>query len=253
MSPSTREVAGPRPAPLKIHRDSHCIHKPNSSSSSSSITTTTASSSSSSSSSTITTNHNNNNNNNNSNVQNHQHCQPPSTTTTTTTAAPAAAAAPPGDHLHALPKVIHTDARDFMALVQKLTGLDNSSASASAASSHPPPCNGAKEGGDGANGLLPADESPTSSETCIAAGPAVAADVHVGMNCAPLVFEPFATEIPIFGPAGCGGGGGGAEFFCGPRPGGSTDIRRSPRCSPPRPHQCRISAAAARDRRSRRR
>ncbi|GAV66299.1 VQ domain-containing protein [Cephalotus follicularis] len=78
-----REINGPRPSPLKLHKDSHPIHKP-------------ASSSNSASSSSFMS-----------------------------SLAPVALAKkqqPVIIYTHS-PKIIHTKARDFMALVQKLTGL----------------------------------------------------------------------------------------------------------------------------------
>ncbi|CAL9781793.1 unnamed protein product [Musa acuminata subsp. burmannicoides] len=91
MSSVSREINGSRPAPLKIHKDSHLIHKASSSSSSSSSTST-------------------------------------STTTTTTTSSHQQQRHHPVIIYTHSPKVIHTQARDFMALVQKLTGLSRSAA-----------------------------------------------------------------------------------------------------------------------------
>ncbi|PKA54116.1 Protein MKS1 [Apostasia shenzhenica] len=89
MSPSSREVGGVslRPSSLKVHKDSHQIHKLPSS--------------------------------------NPNAISPPPASVSSTTAA---------SHHHQpviiythSPKVIHTQARDFMALVQRLTGLSSSS------------------------------------------------------------------------------------------------------------------------------
>ncbi|CAL9206705.1 unnamed protein product [Musa hybrid cultivar] len=75
MSPSVREINGPRSAPLKIHKDSHLIHKSPSSSAATGARC----------------------------QRNH----------------------PVVIYTHS-PKVIHTQASDFMALVQKLTGRSQS-------------------------------------------------------------------------------------------------------------------------------
>ncbi|XP_010916386.1 uncharacterized protein [Elaeis guineensis] len=180
MSPSSREINGPRPAPLKIHKDSHLIHKQSSSSSSSTTTTTTTSSSSSS-------------------TQRHH---------------------PVIIYTHS-PKIIHTQARDFMALVQKLTGLskstDGNDDAAAANNPTPPPSNIPRKDADTIHGAT--EDSSSSSENCSIAGDVVH---HVGCSSlpsaaaaafSPLGFDPppppnpFLSEIPLFTP----------NSFCSPR------------------------------------
>ncbi|XP_017699730.3 VQ motif-containing protein 8, chloroplastic-like [Phoenix dactylifera] len=188
MSPSSREISGPRPASLKIHKDSHLIHKQSSSSSSSSSSSTTTTTSSSS------THHH------------HQRHHPVIIYT------------------HS-PKIIHTQARDFMALVQKLTGLshstdDNDDAAAAAAANNPPPppSNITRKNADTVHAAT--DDSSSSSENYSIAGDVVH---HVGCSslpCAaamsPLGFDPsppsnpFLSEIPLFTPNS-------SDFFCPPR------------------------------------
>ncbi|THU45947.1 hypothetical protein C4D60_Mb02t23330 [Musa balbisiana] len=88
MSPSAREINGPRSAPLKIHKDSHLIHKPPSSSAATGARC----------------------------QRNH----------------------PVVIYTHS-PKVIHTRASDFMALVQKLTGRSQSPEDDNGTNSSAPP------------------------------------------------------------------------------------------------------------------
>ncbi|XP_026665226.1 VQ motif-containing protein 20-like [Phoenix dactylifera] len=169
MSPSSREINGSRPAPLKIHKDTQLIHKQ-------------------SSSSTATTHH-----------RHH----------------------PVIIYTHS-PKIIHTQARDFMALVQKLTGLsrstdDDDDDSAAAANNPPPapsniPCKDADTIHAANN-----DPSPLSENRSIA-GEVVH---HVGCSplpsapaaMSPLGFDPlpppnpFLSEIPLFTPSS-------SDFFC---------------------------------------
>ncbi|THU69650.1 hypothetical protein C4D60_Mb08t16630 [Musa balbisiana] len=171
MSPVSREINGSRPAPLKIHKDSHLIYK-------------------SSSSSTITSSH----------QQQRHH--------------------PVIIYTHS-PKVIHTQARDFMALVQKLTGLSHSADDDESSSlpPAPPPSNVSRTYKDN---KLPAesvcDESSSSSENGSFGG-----DVHVSCSSltnaggiSPIAFEhvappnPFLSESPLFTPNS-------SDFFCSSR------------------------------------
>ncbi|CAL5399663.1 unnamed protein product [Camellia sinensis] len=87
--PSRREINGPRPSPLRINKDSHSIQKP------------------SSSSYPRTSDHQTHLH---QHQQQHQQQQNPVII-----------------YAHS-PRIIHTQPRDFMALVQKLTGLSSSSA-----------------------------------------------------------------------------------------------------------------------------
>nr|DAD35367.1 TPA_asm: hypothetical protein HUJ06_006007 [Nelumbo nucifera] len=89
-----KEINGPRPSPLKINKDSHFIQKPSSSAHSSSSTSPSSLSAVAATASVK--------------QQHQQQRQPPVIIYT-----------------HS-PKIIHTQARDFMALVQKLTGLSRS-------------------------------------------------------------------------------------------------------------------------------
>ncbi|KAG1334776.1 VQ motif-containing protein 20 [Cocos nucifera] len=179
MSPSSREINGPRPAPIKIHKDSHLIHKQSSSSSSSSTTTTTTSSSSS--------------------TQRHH---------------------PVIIYTHS-PKIIHTQARDFMALVQKLTGLSKStdgnddSSAAAADNTPPPPSNIPRKDADTIHAAT--EDSSSSSENCSTAGDVVhhvcCSSLPSAAALSPLGFDPppppnpFLSEIPLFTP----------NSFCSPR------------------------------------
>ncbi|XP_010926036.1 VQ motif-containing protein 8, chloroplastic-like [Elaeis guineensis] len=168
MSPSSREINGPRPAPLKIHKDSHLIHKQSSSSSSSSSTT-------------------------------HHHRHHPIIIYT-----------------HS-PKIIHTQARDFMALVQKLTGLshstDDDDADTATDNPPPPPSNIPCKDADAMHAAN--DDSSSSSEVVHHVGcpslPSAAATMSpLGFDHPPPPASPFLSEIPLFTPNS-------SEFFCSPR------------------------------------
>ncbi|KQJ97977.1 VQ motif-containing protein 8, chloroplastic [Brachypodium distachyon] len=113
MSPTSPRRAAPA---KKVHRDSHLIHKPSSSSSPPSSSSTTNSSVSSSS----------------PGPGNQQQPRPPPR--------PKQHHPPPQQQQPVIiythsPKVIRTSPRDFMSIVQKLTGLDSASANASPAAS----------------------------------------------------------------------------------------------------------------------
>ncbi|KAG1330628.1 VQ motif-containing protein 8, chloroplastic-like [Cocos nucifera] len=162
MSPSSREINGSRPAPLKIHKDSHLIHKQSSSSS--------------------TTPH------------------------------------PVIIYTHS-PKIIHTQARDFMALVQKLTGLshsadDNDDDDDSTDNPPPPPSNIPCKDADTMDAAN--DDSSSSSENRSIAGcsslPSASAPTMslLGFDQPPPP-NPFLSEIPLFTPNYS------SEFFCSPR------------------------------------
>ncbi|URD72481.1 VQ motif [Musa troglodytarum] len=178
MSPSSREIHGSRPAPLKIHKDSHLIHKASSSSSSSSTTT------------------------NASSQQQQRH-------------------RPVIIYTHS-PKVIHTQAHDFMALVQKLTGLSRSTEddSLSTLPPAPPAANASRLHKDNNRAAVSAsDDSSSSSENSSLGG-----DVHVTCSSltsagaiSPMAFEPllppnpFFSEIPMFTPTS-------EDFICSSMP-----------------------------------
>ncbi|KAJ8510422.1 hypothetical protein OPV22_000856 [Ensete ventricosum] len=171
MSPVSREINGSRPAPLKIHKDSHLIHKASSSSSSSSSTSTS-----------ITTS---------SHQQQRHH--------------------PVIIYTHS-PKVIHTQTRDFMALVQKLTGLSRSAADDDSTSLPPAPSpskTSRKHKDDNRAAASASDDSSSSSENCNSFG----GDVHVTCSSlatagaiSPIYLEhlpplnPFLSEMPLFTP-----------------------------------------------------
>ncbi|CAL9075621.1 unnamed protein product, partial [Musa textilis] len=179
MSPVSREINGSRPAPLKIHKDSHLIHKASSSSSSTSTTTTTTS----------------------SHQQQRHH--------------------PVIIYTHS-PKVIHTHARDFMALVQKLTGLSRSAADDDSSSLPPAPSpskTSRKHKDDNRAAASASDESSSSSENCSSLG----GDVHVSCSSlatvdaiSPISLEqlpplnPFLSEMPLFTPNS-------SDIFCSSR------------------------------------
>ncbi|RWW42283.1 hypothetical protein BHE74_00052187 [Ensete ventricosum] len=181
MSPSSREIHGSRPAPLKIHKDSHLIHKASSSSSSSSTTTNASS----------------------QQQQQQQRHRPVIIYT------------------HS-PKVIHTQAHDFMALVQKLTGLSRSTGDDSSPSlpPAPPAANALRLHKDSNRAAVSAsDDSSSSSENSSLGG-----DVHVTCSSltsagaiSPIAFEPlpppnpFFSEIPMFTPTS-------EDFICSSMP-----------------------------------
>ncbi|KAL6010869.1 hypothetical protein ACLOJK_001311 [Asimina triloba] len=144
-----RELNGPRPTPLKINKDSHSIQKPSSSTSSS----TSASSSLSVAAAAAKQSQS---------QQQQRH--------------------PVIIYTHS-PKIIHTQARDFMALVQKLTGLSRSD---DPAPPHPPESEAGAVTGhdDSASPSVPA----AADENCVA----------------PPVFDPpnpFLSEVPLFTPS----------------------------------------------------
>lgn len=151
MSPSSREINGPRPAPLKIHKDSHQIQKH-----SSSTTTTTSS---------PTSGH-------------HHHQQQRQQQ-------------PVIIYTHS-PKVIHTQARDFMALVQKLTGLHRETDDDEKTEEKPntKPASGTTKAQE------PASEAEASSVS------ALGFEMPSGF---------FSGEMPLFTP------GSADNFYCSPR------------------------------------
>ncbi|OAY31329.1 VQ motif-containing protein 8, chloroplastic [Manihot esculenta] len=170
-------INGLRPSPLKINKESHLIHKLSSSSSSS----TTSNSS------------------------------PPSASVI----APAGAAAgvkqgrnqPVIIYTHS-PKVIHTQARDFMALVQKLTGLSSSKNDETTKATQ----QGKESGGFINNkgltcvGSDDKESSPISTDGNYGGGGA--GDVSPILNPPK---NPCFADIPLFTPNS-------VDFFCSPRP-----------------------------------
>lgn len=177
-----REINGARPSPLKINKDSHLIQKTTSSSSSSS-------SSSSTTSSLITT-----------------------VTATASTTVSKQQRHPVIIYTHS-PKIIHTQARDFMALVQKLTGL--------APSDEPAPPVHQAPAAEGGNPPPPPPPPPapegnndTTSSSAITEEKVVGGDGQVSSTSASPVFDPpnpFFSDVPLFTPNS-------SEFFCSPRP-----------------------------------
>ncbi|KAL5229954.1 hypothetical protein ABZP36_028730 [Zizania latifolia] len=182
MSPTSPRQPGTRhqaisTAPFKLHRGSHLISKQASSSSSSSSTNFSVSSSSG-----LTNN--------------------------------AAAHRPPLRqqqkhpqqqpiiiYTHS-PKVIRTNPRDFMSIVQKLTGLESSAAGSADASSSPPPA--AYNAG---SAVTSQDESSSSTESCANACQTHAVPPQPYMDpqqmpapAPPQLGTHFMPEIPLFTP-----------------------------------------------------
>lgn len=165
-----REINGPRPSPLKLNKESHLIQKPTSSSSSSSSSATS------------------------------------SLLTTATVAVCKQQRHPVIIYTHS-PKIIHTQPRDFMALVQKLTGLAPSDEQAApvqqqkAEGGSPPPPEG--------NNETTTSSAVTEEKVCGGRG-----DAQVSSSLVSPVFDPpnpFFSDIPLFTPNS-------SEFFCSPRP-----------------------------------
>ncbi|KAJ9140747.1 hypothetical protein P3X46_031355 [Hevea brasiliensis] len=155
---------GLRPSPLKINKESHLIHKPSSSSSSSST-----SNSSSSSASVIAS-------------------------VGGEAGAKQRRNQPVIIYTHS-PKVIHTQARDFMALVQKLTGLSSSKIDETAKPT---------QQGQESSGVINNKESSS-----------VTTDGNCGVgNISPILKppkNPCFADIPLFTPNS-------VDFFCSPKP-----------------------------------
>ncbi|OVA01502.1 VQ [Macleaya cordata] len=182
MSPSQihddqqRLINGLRPSPLKINKDSHHIQKSSSSSSSS-----TSGSSSLNGVVTAVSKH-------------HQQQRHPVIIYT-----------------HS-PKVIHTEARDFMALVQKLTGLshseDHQPAQHNSLESKPPPSssernihNNNKNNNVRATGH---DDTTSSSVVTDENCGGIGSDTQVSSSSVSPVMDPisnpYITDIPVFTP-----------------------------------------------------
>ncbi|XP_042500235.1 LOW QUALITY PROTEIN: VQ motif-containing protein 20-like [Macadamia integrifolia] len=121
------------------------------------------------------------------------------------------------------PKIIHTQARDFMALVQKLTGLSRSDDNQPVQPQSSQKENGQSsslEGNNNNNSIRPSagavvhedneSSSVVTDENCGGRG-----DIQVSsFSVSPPVFEspnPFFSDIPLFTPNS-------ADFFCSPRP-----------------------------------
>ncbi|XP_058087916.1 VQ motif-containing protein 20 [Magnolia sinica] len=166
-----REITGQRPTPLKINKDSHLIHKPSSSSSSSS-------SASSSLSNTATA------------AKQQRH--------------------PVIIYTHS-PKIIHTQARDFMALVQKLTGLSHSDEEIPAPAAQGPEVGSAPSEVNNGGRMSGRDDGELSSivtdEIC------GVSDVQISSSVAPAFDppNPFFSEVPFFTPNS-------SDLFCSSRP-----------------------------------
>ncbi|XP_077221409.1 VQ motif-containing protein 8, chloroplastic-like [Tasmannia lanceolata] len=160
---TTREINGHRPSPLKINKESHIIQKTSSSSSSNSITSSVTGASGKPPL-----------------QQQHRH--------------------PVIIYTHS-PKVIHAHARDFMAVVQKLTGLSQSD--------DPPPPVDAGNASLEENNMRITDNAMLASvltdENC---------DLQVSSASMSPMFDPtnsYFSDIPLFTPNS-------SEFFCSTRP-----------------------------------
>lgn len=108
------------------------------------------------------------------------------------------------------PKVIHTQARDFMALVQKLTGLSSSDTDSSSTVQNHAPAQRDQEGVKASR-----DDNESSSvltdEHC---GGGSCGDVPVSSSSVSPIFNtsfnPFLADIPLFTPSS-------SDFFSSPR------------------------------------
>lgn len=191
--PARRVIHGPRPSPLKINKDSHFIHKTSSSSSSSSILDVAPVA---------------------VKQQQPQKRQQPVIIYTYS------------------PKIIHTQPRDFMALVQKLTGQyptegrggggngnGNGNDSASLNQKESRSSRKIMAGGSGGVSRDNDNESSsvlTSDEINGGGGSGGGGDsIKIGNSNSSstlTVSNPFFGDIPLFTP------NGGHDFFCSPRP-----------------------------------
>lgn len=172
------QINGARPSPLKINKESHLIQKSSfssSSSSNSSFTNVVAAA-----------------------TKHHQHQQRHH---------------PVIIYTHS-PKIIHTQARDFMALVQKLTGLSRSEDSAvQLESQEKGQASSLERNNEGSNKIKGGgyDNSGSSSvvtkENC--RGGRV--DIQVNSSSISPVFDPLNpfSDIPLFTPNS-------TDFFCSP-------------------------------------
>ncbi|XP_010265117.1 PREDICTED: VQ motif-containing protein 8, chloroplastic [Nelumbo nucifera] len=174
-----REINGSRPSPLKINKDSHFIQKPSSSAHSPSSTSSSSCFSGVAAAA--------------SNKQQQRH--------------------PPVIIYTHSPKIIHTQARDFMALVQKLTGLSRSEDQS--VQSHQDTAGQVSSSKTNNNNIKPGGHDDTESssvvtdENCVGGG-----DVQVSSSSISPVSEApqsYFSDIPLFTPNA-------AELFCAPRP-----------------------------------
>ncbi|XP_034571478.1 uncharacterized protein [Setaria viridis] len=176
-------AGGSRHAAFKVHRDSHSIHKATASPPSSSSTNSSVSSSS------------------NAAITSTSHRPPP---------APAPRPQQPRPpqqqpviiYTHS-PKVIRTNPRDFMSIVQKLTGLDS-----------PGPARGAPPAARVAAGSAAAaaqdESSSSSSESCANAHGAGPPPPYADSQLMPP--PPAPPDIPLFAPDASG-----LQQLCAPR------------------------------------
>ncbi|MBA0776320.1 hypothetical protein Gotri_011326 [Gossypium trilobum] len=98
------------------------------------------------------------------------------------------------------PKIIHTQARDFMALVQKLTGLSRSDGEVVKQTAAPPPSRPPHK-----NKIITRQEDNETSS-------AITDDVcssYVATTVSPM--SQFLADMPLFTPSS-------TDFFCSPRP-----------------------------------
>ncbi|KAF5197046.1 Vq motif-containing protein [Thalictrum thalictroides] len=176
-----KEINGTRPAPLKINKDSHIIHKSSSSSSSSNSSSLSAGAK--------------------------QH--PP----------PAQQQRHPVIIYTHSPKIIHTKARDFMALVQKLTGLSHSDDDKTAQGNNDVRRGSCLEDtGKRKNNVKAVGHDDTTSSSVITdenCGGGGITDVHqVNSSSVSPAFDPpnpYLSDIPLFTPNS-------SDFFCSTRP-----------------------------------
>ncbi|PIA39776.1 hypothetical protein AQUCO_02600323v1 [Aquilegia coerulea] len=178
-----KEINGTRPAPLKINKDSHLIQKSSSSSSSSN----------SSSLSGIAT------------AGAKQH--PP----------PAQQQRHPVIIYTHSPKIIHTKARDFMALVQKLTGLSHSDEDQTVHNTQGNDVRGSCLESKGKNNVKAVGHDDTTSSSVITdenCGGGGITDVQVNSSSVSPGFDPpnpYLSDVPFFTPNS-------SDFFCSSRP-----------------------------------
>ncbi|XP_068636474.1 VQ motif-containing protein 8, chloroplastic-like [Aristolochia californica] len=170
-----REINGPRPAPLKINKESHVVQKQTISSSCATSSLTIASATS----------------------KQHRQQQPQQRY-------------PVIIYTHS-PKIIRTEARDFMALVQKLTGLSRSD--------DPP-----QQGLSSAATLLTSSSGNCVSTRIVGSDDGTSSSVVTNENCGITeaqvsasispVYDPpqnsFFSDIPLFTPTS-------SDFFCSPQ------------------------------------
>ncbi|CAN6283814.1 unnamed protein product [Urochloa humidicola] len=179
MSPTSPRLpaagaAGARHAAFKVHRDSHTIHRDSSSSTNSSVSSSSP----------------------------NNRRPPPAPAPRQKPTPPPQTQQPVIIYTHS-PKVIRTNPRDFMSIVQKLTGLDSPGGPGRGAAPPPP----ARVNTAGAAAAAQDESSSSSSESCAAnahaAGPPPYADSQLmppPATAPPLDAHFLAPDIPLFAP-----------------------------------------------------